>query len=253
MQLPLIFMQTGNVTLKIKENALFSDYMDSIDKIIPNTLRYPDNKTTDNKVHVLGCARFNNEWQDINHQLLIKAFPCIPNESNRRKLKILMFGLGWINFDAKHHLAKQIKELDFVDLIFKDKPRVNKPSKVFGIDANAIPSTRLIHWADIVISPMTSMVFDILYYQKPFLYLKYLMPNESATFEDYGACIMIHSQEALLDYIHAIYQNKVVVLTDKENIAQYIKNAVYLNKENYDVLKAYVDFYQQCGLEVNSS
>ena len=247
LDVPVVMIQTANGVLKKKEGSgpisfTGADYM-----ILPNNLAswY---RVDAPGIRILGCMRYCAGWQETNSRLVERAYPGkeLPDEPG--KLKVLILGRFTKNFLKNHDTVRRVAGLRFVSCIFKSRPRVLAPRKVYELnDFNIYPSARLIQWADVVVCSITSVALDVLYYGKTLIYAKYLAPDESATFEDFGACWMVNSEEELAQALAAIHQDRACRSYGSDEINRFFSHAIYAGNQHSEVLAGYVEFLDSTG------
>lgn len=245
LSIPVIKISNGSGVLKPPHQNL-PDFLLSDYNIIKNKLTLPFDYV-DSRLKIMGCSRYCLEWQKINFQLTREAFPGYKLPDEKRKLKVLIFGRHTKHFDENHSTIQLIFGLDYVSVVFKLKPRTTKPSKCYKVGFD-YPSARLIQWADVVICSISSIVLDILYYNKVFIYPKYIAPDEQATFEDYNACWKVESEEELITVLKKIYENPNYRPYTRDNVNNFYNDAVYAGNRSNDILGMYADFYKQLNI-----
>ena len=238
LNIPVVMITTGNRVLKGPgpgDSAfLYCDY-----HIYPHTLALPPNS----RYMLLGCMRYCEQWQKINSRLVREAFPaqCLPEEKG--KLKVLIFGRVTRGFVENHSTVKRISELGFISAIFKTKPRTTMARKSFNINYNMYPSARLIQWADVVVCSISSIALDILYYDKIFIYPKYIAPDDESTFEEYKACWKVDSEEELIAALEKIHEIPNFRPYSSDSVNSFFRESVYRGDFSNDVLGMYAKFY----------
>jgi len=126
-----------------------------------------------------------------------------------------------------------------VTLIYKMKPRLIIPQK-WNDGPHNYPSVRLIQWADVVISSISSIVLDIFYLGKIFLYPKYVGPNDIGEFEEFNACWRMDNEDELIATLRGIYDGKEPPYRI-EDVKMFCRKMIY--DGDADILSLYSDFY----------
>ncbi len=242
LRIPLVRIQTANSVLKLSADAQ-SDCSGADHTIVPHTLSNIYD-ASDPRLKILGCMRYCEEWQKINSGLLTEAFPESALPRHAGKVNVLIFGWLGRDFVQSHPAVRRIKALDYVTVIFKPRPRTTSPRKVYESGFSHYPSARLIQWADVVVSSITSVVLDVLYYGKPFIYPKYIAPDNAATFEDYKACWSVENEQELVDALAALREHPDALPYSDQNVREFFRDAVYSGDINHDVLGGYADFLE---------
>ena len=240
--IPRVVVPTANNVLK-SLRPKSPDYSKSDYTILPHRLTLPPDER-DPRLKVLGCMRYCDEWEKLNSSLVREAFPGqdLPHEPG--KLKVLVFGRHTKNFSENHSTVQRVCALDFITTIYKRKPRTTAPRKLYEVGYNNYPSSRLIQWADVVICSISSIVLDVLYYNKIFIYPKYIAPDETATFEDYNACWKVESEEELLAALETIHGNRNFRPYTADDVNSFYRDAVCNGDRANDILGAYADLIQ---------
>ncbi len=178
---------------------------------------------------IYGSPRYCHRWQEINKDLLEGKI--IDNVEKDNRLKVLIFSWETIGFNSKHKTVGRIFNEKGLNVIFKDKPRLFVSGSY-----NHIPSAQLIQWADVVICSASSVVLDIFYYDKIFLYPKYLSWESVGKFEEYNACWKVESEDELIKALRAIKKNKMCRPYNINSIKSFYNDAVYVDGVKRDVL-----------------
>jgi len=240
LKIPFIMVETGAKITKFEPRETFekpkADYL-----IKPHNLY---NIKAPKGIMFLGNPRYYVKWQKINSKLIMNSYPKIGGSEGSRKLKVLIFSRPFRNFDRKNDIVNRICGLNFVTAIVKDKPRTFMPKILVDAGFDKYPSSRLIKWADVVISSKSSIILDILHYDKIFIYPKYIAPEDHAVFEDYSACWKIESPEELIDALRLIYKNPSCRPYKAEDVEKFYADVVCCGEKNKDVLEEYSKFYQ---------
>jgi hypothetical protein len=100
----------------------------------------------------------------------------------------------------------------------------------------------LIQWADAVICSISSIVLDIFYYDKVFVYPKYIAPEEDATFEDYNACWKVESENELIVALETLHGDRNFRPYRADDVRSFCKDAVYNGDCANNILGGYADF-----------
>lgn len=251
--IPVVVIQTANAVLKpagqySQDGLAHGDYT-----IVPNSLTrwYKDH---DPRIKVLGCMRYCAEWQGINSSLIERAFRGNPLPADPARLKVLIFGRHTKQFHQDHNTVRRVSSLDYVSAIFKPRPRVVVPRKVYELSGyNAWPSARLVQWADVVVCSITSVALDVLYYNKTLIYARYIAPDEQATYEDFGACWAVDSEEQLVEALEAIHQDRSSRTYSDTAVNEFFRQAVYAGDPNNDVLGNYARFLESVSTGADES
>ncbi|MBW2609734.1 MAG: hypothetical protein JRC68_05255 [Deltaproteobacteria bacterium] len=239
---PVIFITHG-VTMRISGLKQVTN-MPSVDyKIFPNRLKvdfFKDKNDSNQNIKILGSPRYCDEWEKIYNKLLENIFPCHGLSSENDKLNVLFFERPMINLNKGHSLEKEVEKLDFVNTVFKE--RLEKKNPFYMVKGSNYPSARLIQWADVVVMSISSIALEVLWQNRPLLFLKYLAPNDACVFEDYKACWVMKSETDLIDALRMVHKNPGYRPYKDEDVSKLFKEVVYAGDPSLDVLNNYSDF-----------
>lgn len=223
-------------------NENFFDFI-----VVPNNLckeRY--NFITEDRVKVLGSARYNDEWIKI-HDNIKSTLPNFIYEFN--KLKVLMFlrNKHWIiNWEEVLISIKLITQFKEIFLCIKNHPRgkltynlTKKQSKFNNIENLYIDddynSSTLIDWCDIILDLGTSTCWEAIKKNKPVLNMHYLQGNYT-TIGHYMPSSIIKSRDDIIENLRKFYKNKNKKFYTKQQKNKFIKEIINSNNktlENY--------------------
>ncbi|MBN1849811.1 MAG: hypothetical protein JW932_14635 [Deltaproteobacteria bacterium] len=241
---PIVFMTHG-ITMRLSGLTQATDMPDVDYKIFPNFHKvryYKTDKDSDESVKILGAARYCDEWEKIYNQILAKTFPCLDLPNGKDKLKILFFERPIIGLNSKHECYKAIKNLDFVEAVFKE--RIEKKNPYYETREANYPSARLIQWADVVVMSISSIALEVLWQKKPLLFLKFLSPpGEVCAFDEYKACWAMHSQEELMDAIQTLKNNPSYKPYTDQDVNKLVCDVVYNGDMRKDILRDHMRFF----------
>lgn len=238
--IPMVTVQTANCVLVPSQSESPAPLADTDYMVIPNTLTQP--YVSDTRIKVLGCMRYCREWQEVNTRLLSQSFPGedLPDEID--KLKVLVFGWAGRDFDADHSTVRNLAKLNYVELIFKARPRTTTPRKIYEFNYTRYPSARLIMWADVVVTSVTSIALDALHHDKTLIYLKYISPEDTATFESYDAVWTVNTETEFFDALETLRKEPNYRPYDSNNVHRFVEDAVYAGDQEKDVLGQHAGF-----------
>ena len=203
-----------------------------------------------NKIHVLGSTRYCKEWTSI-HNEIINDDGLLKIEPANNKLKVVYMDTLPMYLLDVHLVEKTIKTLsniNQINLLIKPHTRSNKiSSKNLGASAKYatdIPSIILCQWADVIIATSSSIMVEAYIQNKIFLYPKYLHKN-TMLFEKYNACWETNSIKETKHAIEKIVSDKTVNVYTKENVEEFLTDAIYGGVSGRDVLEEYKEFIIQ--------
>jgi len=228
----------GEGPQRLKGGTIFDTDLKVDYRIVsPNTDISKFTKKTHKPVF-MGNPRYCNEWQEINSKLISDLADSYMLPSSRGKLKVLIFGRSNIGFMNDNPLIIKISNDKDIDLIFKNKPRgvKNNPGAY-----DSCPSALLIQWADVVIGSVSSIVLDIFYYKKQFIFLRYLSNDNVGNLENSDICMVALDERMVMRYLSNIKQKPYNSSNIK--IKEYYDNIVYEKSLGFDVLGDYDKLY----------
>lgn len=204
--------------------------------------KYANLGLKENKIKVIGSARFCKEWSPIYFSMLGDN-PLMHNKTNH--LKIVFFDHSTMyrsNPDAIFDTLLEIDNLPFVDLVIKPHTRMNLSDYRF-YDIGTISnehSTHLIASSDVVINYMSSIVIDAYYFNKIFIYPDYFNQN-IMRWELYNACWTVKSKSEMISALTNIYNKASATPYGTNEINHFLTQEIHGGTENADVLSNYVE------------
>lgn len=222
------------------ENMKMFDYMMRPHEISP----FGELSINNPKEVILGCMRYCKEWQIINNSLIKDYFSnsLLPQKNEKRN--ILIFERSTKGFLNNHEIVEELSNNKKFNVIFKGRPRLLLPKKMYEDTVNSLPSSFLITWADIVVCSVSSICLEVLAQKKTLIYPKFIAPDELATYEKYESCLKVDNKKELLDAVEK-YSNVTVKDTDyNQNIDNLFLDVVYNKNSELNVLENYKNFFQ---------
>jgi len=208
------------------------------------------------KIVVLGSARFCEEWIEQNMKILPRMINS--NAKSTEKLKIVfMTSKPQCRIDMERMLNTFdiLSNLSEIELMVK--PHTRMDANPYLLDnlpiatASDVPTAELCEWADVVLVIGTSVMTEALMQGKPVLYLKYLHAN-IMLFEECGACWTIYNEAELEHAIQSLRIKRTNVPYTEENVNRFLSEVVYGGRPKRDVLRDYVQFLTECADPPNS-
>ena len=203
------------------------------------------------KVVVLGSARFCEEWIEQNRKILPRMINS--NAKSTEKLKIVFLtSKPQCRVDTKRMLStiEILSNHREIELKLKPHTRVGENPYLFDNlsieNASDVLTAELCEWADVVIVIGSSVMTEALMQGKPVLYLKYLHTN-TMFFEECGACWTIQNEAELERAIQCLRVKKMQVPYAQENVNKFLSDVVYGSQTKRDVLHDYVQFITECN------
>ena len=202
------------------------------------------------KIFVLGSARFCEEWIEQNKKILPRMINS--NGKNAEKLKILFLASKpqcRVDMERMLNTFDILSNLSDIELMVKPHTRMGVNPYLFDnlpiASASDVATAELCEWADVVLVIGTSVMIEALMQGKPVLYLKYLHAN-IMLFEECGACWTIHNEAELENAIQSLRAKQDNVPYTEENVNRFLSEAVYGSRTKRDVLRDYVQFITGC-------
>jgi len=208
-----------------------------------------------NKIKVLGSARFSDEWLDI----IPKIRPSSNLDYAKDKIKILLFlrppsfPIFW---DEVARTIKLISKFPNTYLIVNHHPRGGGALKELRNTRNIlnvrhviteIPSENLMDWADLIIDVGgTSAVWGPIKKGKPVLMPEYLHANYG-TVSSYISESEIKHRDELYNFLIKFTDNKNLKFYNTDGRKKFIKEIIDVPDEN--VLENYYNFLKDCLIE----
>jgi len=200
------------------------------------------------KVHVLGSARFCREWEDIYWKLIPESTEySVNNQAGKVKVVFMDHNQYFrINSDEVVNTVKKLSQLDFIDLAIK--PSTSSEKSLSSLELydlakvdNRTSSVQLIRWADVVMGTTSSILLEPLLMNKVFIYPKYLHEN-AMLWEEMKACWTVHDYGELEEALHEIRHNPDYRPYSNDNVERFIDEVVYGGVPGRDVLGDYKKF-----------
>jgi len=241
-QIPFVLVTHG-VTMRLSGLKRVTDLPTADYKIFPNRLKvkfYTNDNDSDQVVRVLGSPRYCDEWEKIYNGILAEAVPHHGLPEEKGKLKVLFFERPVIGFDENHEAVRAVRNLDFVTAAFK--VRVEKKGPYHKVSGNDYPSARLVQWADVVVMSISSIALEVLWQEKPLIYVRYLAPDDVCVFDQYRACWAVNSEAELIEALKTIHENPGYRAYDREDVERLFNDVVYAGDRSRDIMGSYVDF-----------
>ena len=208
-----------------------------------------------NKIKVLGSARFSDEWLDF----IPKIRPTFNLDYGKDKVKILLFlrppsfPIFW---DEVARTIKLISKFPNTYLIVNHHPRGGGALKELRNTRNIlnvrhviteIPSENLMDWADLIIDVGgTSAVWDPIKKGKPVLMPEYLHANYD-TVSSYIRESEIKHRDELYKFLIKFTDNKNLKFYKTDGREKFIKEIIDVPDKN--VLENYYAFLKDCLIE----
>jgi hypothetical protein len=200
------------------------------------------------KIHVLGSARYCQEWMVQNKKIL-------PRHMNNRqgineKLRVVFMTTRFsyrIDVERMMKTFDLLSEMRDVDVVVKPHTRTGKEAVTYENmplkNVSRFSSVELCEWADVMLVIGSSILIETLYQDKPVLYLKYLHDNITQ-YEELGACWTIKNENELKQALEILIKDKSYKPYSSKQVKLFLSEIIYGGdrKENRDVLEEYKNF-----------
>jgi hypothetical protein len=202
------------------------------------------------KIIVLGSARYCQEWLEQNQKILPGGNDFMPENSDKLKV-VLMPSKPQCRVDVERlfKTCTILSDLDGIEAMIKPHTRTPGTKDLFhGVplpDVSHVLTAELCEWADVLLNVGSSVITEALMKGKPALYLKYLHAN-TTLFEELGSCWTINNEDELKNALLSLQVDKENVPYSEENVADFIADIVHGGDSNRDVLDAYEEFIVNC-------
>jgi len=211
----------------------------------------------ENKIRVLGSARYCNEWRGIYKDIIPKSMNnklYINNTATTLKI-VFMDHLSQfrINGDIVYEAMTKISNCSDFELIIKPTTGANhkKEGGVSNLLLKDIAeldytshSNELIKWADVIIATTSSIIIEALLEKKIFIYPKHFHQNKMI-WEAYEACWQVNDDDELLGALRTIKKESAKKYYNESDVVQFINDIVYGSKPNRNVLNEYVELIDE--------
>jgi hypothetical protein len=205
----------------------------------------------EDKIFVLGSARYCEEWLEQNRKILPGGFDTESKKSEKLKV-VLMPSKPQCNLDVERMFStcRLLAELEGVEAMIKPHTRIRSQRHVFDNiplpDVSPVLTAELCDWADVLINVGSSVITEALMREKPVLYLKYLHAN-TTLFEELGACWTINNETELKNALLTLQTDKNHMPYSKESVANFLTEVVQGGSNSGDVLARYEQFIVSCA------
>lgn len=222
--------------------------------IVPNQLRKEvlvGSGVAEEKMVVLGCARYSSEWLEQNNKIIPREFDI--SRQDPHKLKVVLMASkpqARMHLDRMAATLEVLAELDDIEVMIKPHTRAAGSIQIFDEmdlpDVSHVLTAELCEWADVLLVVGSSVVTEGLMQGKAALYLKYLHGN-TTLFEELGACWIIHDETELKNALLKLQADRNGLPYKQENVDEFLSDVVYGGGPPKDVLGEYKRFIVGCA------
>jgi hypothetical protein len=222
--------------------------------IVPNQLRQEvlvGSGVAEEKMVVLGCARYSSEWLEQNNKIIPRVFDS--EQQDPHKLKVVLMASkpqARMHLDRMAATLGMLAELDDIEVMIKPHTRAAGSIQIFDDmelpDVSHVLTAELCEWADVLLVVGSSVVTEGLMQGKAALYLKYLHGN-TTLFEELGACWIIHDETELKNALLKLQADRDGLPYQQESVDEFLSDVVYGGDPPKDVLDEYKRFIVGCA------
>jgi hypothetical protein len=245
-----VFLYTNeHVQTESKDEGLLDRY-NSYDHVVVQNKSFKNlickSGIEEKKVHVLGSARYCDEWMAQNLKILPRKIK--PQNDRSKKMKVVFMTTRphyRIDVDRMIRTFSILSDLDDIEVAVKPHTRTGKDAKIYEnmllSNVSEISSIELCEWADVMLVIGSSIIIEALIRNKPALYLKYLHENITE-YEELNACWIIHNEDELTQALCALRDKRKEKPYRDEDVDRFLTEIIYGGKKNKDVLTHYEEF-----------
>ena len=202
------------------------------------------------RLHVLGSARFCDEWVRKSEQIAPRAGAQLGPDDGR--LKVVFFDKDSYSLDQAKADASVRAIAARRDVRFVVKPQTrNDATKLGAIEgvevATETPSVSLVAWSDVVVGTISSVLIEPLCQDKTLIY-----PSHHVTLrtrlEETGAATSVASDDELSAALDAESSRRGSARAPAASVRACLDEIVYADSPDHDVLGRYLTFLNQCRL-----
>lgn len=245
-----VFLYTNeDVQTESKEEGLLERY-NAYDNVVVQNTSFKNliakSGVVAEKIHVLGSARYCNEWMAQNAKLLPRKIK--PQNDRSKKLKVVFMTTRphyRIDVDRMIKTFDLLSKLDDIEVAVKPHTRTGKEAALYDnlplSNASEISSIELCEWADVLLVIGSSIIIEAQTRGKPALYLKYLHENITV-YEELKACWIIDNEDELTEALLSIKDDRKRRPYADEDVDRFLTEIIYGGQKGRDVLTDYEQF-----------
>jgi hypothetical protein len=245
-----VFLYTNeHVQTESKEEGLLERY-NAYDNVVVQNTSFKNliakSGVVAEKIHVLGSARYCNEWMAQNLRILPRKMK-LPDDRSKKLKVIFMTTRPHYRIDVDRMIKTFgiLAKLEDIEVAVKPHTRTGKEAELYEnlplSNVSDISSIELCEWADVVMVIGSSIIIEAQTRDKPALYLKYLHENITV-YEELKACWIIHNEDELTEALLSIRDEKKSRPYTDEDVDQFLTEIIYGGQKGRDVLTDYEQF-----------
>ena len=242
------FVQTGSKKAGQFDRYNHFDYIIVQNRLFKETIARSG--VPEDKISVLGSARYCKEWMDQNNKILPRKIKSADDNSGKLKV-IFMTTRPHYRIDVERMLKTftLLARLDGIEVMVKPHTRSGKEAAMYEniplSNVADLSSIELCEWADVTLVIASSIIIETLIRRKPVLYLQYLHEN-TTEYEKMGACWPIHSETELQEALLSLKDGQTDLPYADENVNRWLTEIIYGGRPERDVLQDYEQFIVNC-------
>jgi len=250
-----VFLYTNDIVQTGSKKAGQFDRYNHFDYVIVQNRLFKEtiarSGVPEDKISVLGSARYCKEWMAQNNQILPRKIKSAPDNSGKLKV-IFMTTRPHYRIDVERMLNtfNLLAKLDGIEVKVKPHTRSGKEAAMYAniplSNVADLSSIELCDWADVTIVIASSIIIETLIRRKPVLYLQYLHEN-TTEYEEMGACWIIHSEVELQEALISLKNGQRDLPYTDENVNRWLTEIIYGGRPERDVLQDYEHFISNCA------
>ena len=251
-----VFLYTNDIVQTGSKKAGQFDRYNHFDYVIVQNRLFKEtiarSGVPEDKISVLGSARYCKEWMDQNNKILPRKIQTVDDNSGKLKV-IFMTTRPHYRIDVERMLKTfdLLAKLDGIEVMVKPHTRSGKEAAIYDniplSNAADLSSIELCEWADVTLVIASSIIIETLIRRKPTLYLQYLHEN-TTEYETMGACWPIHSETELQEALLSLKNELSNVPYTDENVNRWLTEIIYGGRRERDVLQDYEQFILNCPI-----
>ncbi len=245
-----VFLYTNeDVQTESKEEGLLERY-NAYDYVVVQNTSFKNliakSGVVAEKIHVLGSARYCNEWMAQNLRILPRTIKLQDDRSKKLKVVFMTTRPHYrIDVDRMIKTFDILSELEDIEVAVKPHTRTGKEAALYASlplsNVSDISSIELCEWADVILVIGSSIIIEAQTRNKPALYLKYLHENITE-YEELKACWVIHNEDELTEALLSIKDEKKSRPYTDEDVDRFLTEIIYGGQKDRDVLADYERF-----------
>jgi hypothetical protein len=253
-----VFLYTNEHVQNTSKDAGLLERYNSYDDVIVQNKSFKNliskSGVAADKIHVLGSARYCNEWMAQNNKILPRKINSPQTGSKNLKVVFMTTRPHYrIDVERMTKTFTLLSQLKDIEVTVKPHTRTGKEAALYDNlpleNVSDVSSIELCEWADVLLVIGSSIIIEALTRDKPALYLKYLHEN-TTEYEELNACWIIHNEEELMQAFHTLKSQKKFKPYADEDVDRFLTEIICGGEKYRDVLTAYQQFITQRAGEI---